>query len=226
MVFARKIRGFLGDQPNAKMSPPITRQRFTVVNGEMADAIGPRVLRSVGIGMAVLLFCARQCFGCIGDSLPQLEARYGKGHHLSVSPDDESAGYTFAFKDYYIDVGVIKGRSLVEGLAHTNDSIRLSDAECVGCAQALTGATNWIKDTTNSTDAVSFWRSGDFVAERINRTIPKSSHFPESFRSTLRVEGKDYRDHVKRLNETRAAAEVKSFADKFNATSTNSPPRN
>ena len=53
VVFARKIRGFLGDQPNAKMSPAITRQPLMMVNGEMTDAILPGVLR--GVSMMILM---------------------------------------------------------------------------------------------------------------------------------------------------------------------------
>lgn len=242
-----KIRGFLGGQPNAKLYASSMRFFCELFNSGKTDSLLPFVLQAMRESLSItwtkavqpcfnlaflfLIIAPDSCFANIGDTLPQLQSRYAtNGIHLYDNEPDQSHVYVFLYKAYEIEVSIIDGKSMVEGVAHTNTETSLVDAECLGLAQAITGATNWIEDTRykGANDTLTIWHSGGFMVERRDEHFTATKMSPAWQTSSVRIESQAYRDHVSKLAADKAkaesekkAAEVKSYADSFTESKTN-----
>lgn len=154
----------------------------------------------------LLMLLAVSCLGNIGDTKEQLEARYGKPGNNITGDDSEDKNVTHAtywYKDYQITVVLLKAKSAVEVLSHSDSKIKMPDIECLGLMQAVTGVTNWvaaqIKDT--GPNQYKFWSAGWFYAIR--------SDFESGInrQTKLRIEGRAWGIYRKEQKDAQAVAE-------------------
>jgi hypothetical protein len=125
---------------------------------------------ALGLGIA---FGDTPCIAKLGESVPEMDARYGKPTGILESGPDERRVYRQG--DYELDILFVNGTSLRETVHRSGHNHHFSMAECLHWAKAMSDTDNWKLISPNVSNTR--WTSGPLLAAKITRTDEASDYF-------------------------------------------------
>src|ERR1700677_637619 len=145
-----------------------------------------------------MLACA-PCQAKRGETVPQIEARYG--NPLTVLPGPPLPTRTYRFEGFEIVVSFLDGVAVSEDMRPEARDRKLSNEMCLGLAAALTGKTNWLQKEAQPPANISWNIGGDFRARKTE--LGAYDEFS--------VDNKAYLDEIAKQTRARDQALVAAF---------------
>jgi TPR repeat protein len=154
------------------------------------------------------VFCACDCFGKIGETVAEIQARYGKALNPGTFMGRPSWHHDFG--DFIVMVVYDNSKSVMEGVIPKAEDRSLTDTETLAMIKAMTGSTNWTK--LGYSDPIDTeWKSPDGFCARRHNSLVKTEH--------LVVMTQSFHDAI----DTAAAKGTQDMAARFGGPATNNP---
>ncbi len=160
--------------------------------------------------------CPSLAVANLGESLRQINARYGKPVHKlpdSMVNDPAVSIYRYEFNGRRIFVEFMQGKSVSETIRAPQASPHFSEKVCLAMAAQISGKTNWTEMTRSAQSIV--WVAGDTTATlNLNPTTP-DYFFVSSMKYNVHEMqlGQDTPAPLIRTNETKVHIKGPSQAD-------------